>query len=179
MGMMRMTDRQLLYALASGLAVLGAACSGASRTATGSHGACGLQSGDTIYVGGGPVYRDCAVDVRAQRQGEEIRSDYRPSTNARSACFSAELEFVVDTLGLPETRSARIVRTNNQDYATAVLATLPRWRYEPARLGNVHVRQIVQEKRSMAMATTTVIVPAGSPPPTRGSAPPRGSVPRC
>jgi hypothetical protein len=169
-----MNQGLLLCTLAGGV-TLGAACASSSRTSGGNRAACGLQPGDTSFIGGGPVYRDCAVDVRVKRLGDEIRPDYRPTPAAgqRSACYAVELEFVVDTLGVPETRTARVIRKTDPEYATAVLATLSQWRYEPARLGNTRVRQITSEKRGMA--SVTVAAPAGSAPPRV----PRGSVPKC
>jgi hypothetical protein len=73
-----------------------------------------------------------------------------------SGCFSALLEFVVGTNGVPETETARIVRANNARYGEAVLASLPQWRFEPARKAGVPVRQIVRETRSVAYAIVAV-----------------------
>jgi hypothetical protein len=50
-----------------------------------------------------------------------------------------------------------------------VLETLQAWRYEPAMRDGKTVRQIVIAHE--AAATSVVVVPAGSPPPTRPSSP--------
>jgi len=90
----------------------------------------------------------------------------------RSTCYSADLEFVVDSTGRPETSTARVVRANDSNYAQAVLATVPSWRYEPASRDGMPVRQIVTSHQ--AAAQVVVSAPAGSPPPVR---PP--NAPKC
>jgi hypothetical protein len=97
-----------------------------------------------------------------------VRPVFTPETRA-NACYAVLLEFVVDASGTPEIQTARVVRTNNQAYADAVLATLPLRRYEPARRGDAPVRQIVTE--SDAMQVRIVAVPAGGPPPSGAATP--------
>lgn len=154
--------RGLLTLLAATTAVV-AGCASASNGAQAKAARCVPADRDTVFAAAGPVYRDCAVDVRA-RNVTRSRVDYRPSSTSlpRSACYSAELEFVVNTKGVPETNTAHVVHSNEQGFADAVLASLSGWEYEPARLGDVAVRQIVSEKA--AMATMTVLVPKGASP---------------
>ena len=146
------------------VALVAACASGAGRTsAVGA--SCGLSGRDSVFAVGRPVYRDCAVDRRA-RLTATVPPDYRPAV-PRTACYSVDVAFVVDTLGKPEVATARIVRTNDQAFADAVFATLGRWKYEPAMRGGMLVRQIVNEHRSGA--TMLVAVPAGSGPPPKPS----------
>jgi hypothetical protein len=121
----------------------------------------------------GPVYRDCAVDRKARRVGRGISLDWPSASSRTGGCYSAELEFVVDPTGTPKTDSVRVVRTNDRSLAQAMRDVLPTWRYEPAQLGGVAVRQIVREK--YAVMTRVVVTRDGSPP--SRSAPPLS--PRC
>jgi guanidinobutyrase len=57
-------------------------------------------------VGGGPVYRDCAVDTKAKRITSP-RVDYRPSRPGNN-CYAVEFQVVVDTMGKPEVGTAEI-----------------------------------------------------------------------
>lgn len=143
------------------------ACAGASQATSAS--SCGLTSADSVFVSRGPVYRACAVD----RQVQAIAKPY-PDFNLRSSgqsCYSAEIEFVVDSTGTPELGEARVLHANNPNFADAALRALATWRYRPALLHGVAVRQLTSEKFSVA--SVIVAVPAGSTP----RAPDRG--PKC
>jgi len=146
------------------------ACAGATRQA--GHGSCALAPADSIYLAGGPVYRECAVERRARRLNQGERPEFRPTDPpfGGAACYSAEIEFVVDTTGTPELQTARVVRTNNPNFAEAVLVTLPRWRYQSARNNGLPVRQIVREKQAMAVQVVVV---------RQGQVPRPGRPPRC
>ena len=145
------------------MAIVGviAACAGTSSR---SNRPCPLAPGDTLYLGRGPVYRACAVDRQARSIDHSARPDFQPSTPppGGQACYRAELEFVVDSTGVPEAETARVVRTNNPTYAQSVMRVLPRWRYEPARLKGVPVRQIVEE--TAGLGAVLVAVRAGDTP---------------
>ena len=121
---------------------------------------CDLVPADSQYLMGGPVYRECAVDQRARTRGRAVYPETfepRMPMGPGTKCYTADLEFVVDTTGTPELATAQVVRTNHPEYADAVLATLSRWRYRPARRGGVPVRQIVRQKREMAVQVVVVV----------------------
>jgi hypothetical protein len=90
-----------------------------------------------------PLYRACAVTVAARRIPSDMRPEFFPASRDRS-CFSALIEFAVDTLGRPEARSARLVKATDPSYGAAALAIVPGLRFEPARLGDRRVRQIYE-----------------------------------
>ena len=71
------------------------------------------------------------------------------------------LRFVVDTNGVPEQATARIVRSNDAAFGQAVLNSLSRWRYQPATRGGVRVRQVVQEGRAFAAQVVAVRMSPG------------------
>src|SRR5262245_35800761 len=112
----------------------------ASRSPNGAGSRCELTASDSSFALAGPVYRDCAVDRRARLIDRgQLRLDYRPSGTPTNACYSAEIEFVVDTEGRPEIRTARVLRASEQALGTAVLQSLPQWRYAPAQKDGVPV----------------------------------------
>ena len=155
-------------ALCSLGAVLTACASSANRAETAggdaSAAGCALRPQDSTFAGGGSVYRDCQVKTKALLLTKDIHPDFRPPTSGTKSggCYSAELEYVVNEKGEVETKTARIVKTNNQAFAEAVISILPQWKFEPAKLNDVPVRQIVSDKQSMM--TMVVVMPAGSPP---------------
>jgi hypothetical protein len=155
--------RRPVPALVAVFAGVMAACASASSSGNRAA-ACSLAPGDTVYLRAGVIYRECAVDKRARAIDHSARPDFRPSSPVPGgqACYRADVEFVVDTTGLPEAETARVLRTNNPSYAESVLRALALWRYQPASLNGSPVRQIVQEKSAMGVAV--VVVPAGQIP---------------
>src|SRR5258708_8783768 len=83
---------------------------------------CDLLDRDSVFVLIGPAYRDCGVDRVARRLPSDVHPDFSP-TARRSACYSADLEFVVDSAGVPETRPPRVVRPTDQPFAEPLLPT--------------------------------------------------------
>ena len=122
-----------------------AACSHPTTTASPS--SCAATPGDSATTRPGAVFRDCDVTVRARAIDRPMTMDFQaPETGEAQSCFSAELEFVVDTTGRPEVQTMKIVRTNNLPYAQWAMSAISQWRYSPAQLNGVPVRQIVHEK---------------------------------
>jgi hypothetical protein len=163
----------ILGSLALACAIAACSSNHAATAAT----SCGLRPSDSVFAAAGPVFRDCAVDKKANLTTTNIRPD--PSSYSGGSrpmngqCFSVELEFVVGEHGAPELGTARVERSNDPRFADAWLKTLATWRYEPAVRAGKPVRQIVDERRTAA--TQVVIVAKGSPPPT----PPRERPPNC
>lgn len=136
------------------------ACAGASQATTGAT-SCSLKSADSVFVSQGPVYRACAVERQVQVIAKQ-HPDFRPDRSSGQSCYSAEIEFVVDTTGTPELGEARVLRANNPNFADAALRALASYRYKPAYLNGVPVRQLTTEK--FGMASVIVAVPAGTMP---------------
>ncbi|MFL5614006.1 MAG: energy transducer TonB [Gemmatimonadaceae bacterium] len=147
---------QCIIALAATLA----ACASAPRTDPAI--ACLLASADSVFLSGGPVYRDCAVTRRAQLLNRTAHPDFRPNISSGQSCYSADIQFVVDATGTPEEENATIVRATDPAFGQAALAAVMRWSYKPAQLHDVSVRQIVREK--VAIAAVVVAVPMGQTP---------------
>jgi len=149
---------------------LASACAHASG-ASAARDECLLGEEDSVYLGGGPVFRDCNVDQEARLTTPNPPIDFRPSTTPRSggrACYLVELQFVVNVAGVPEKETAKIVRTTEPAFAEAVLASLPSWRYRPAEKEGIPVRQIVRERRAIALAVVAVGSGQSPRPPTTG-----------
>ncbi|MEO5814151.1 MAG: hypothetical protein ABIT20_02610 [Gemmatimonadaceae bacterium] len=143
------------------VATLAGACasSGGKGAAAESGSGCALRPQDSTFAIHMPLYRDCAVERKVQKLTMNIAPEYRLTSNG---CVSAELEFVVTADGKVDATTARVVRTTTPAYAEAVLAILPRFRYEPAKRDGVAVAQIVTEKHEAI--TKTVVAIAGTRP---------------
>ena len=146
---------------AMGLIVL--ACAG--NTGTAARNRCALSAKDSVYLAGGPVYRECGVDVSAKLLGTPPRPDFQPAVdrNTTRVCLEAEVEFVVDAQGVPEARTARVTRASDPRFGEALLATVPQTRYQPAQKDGAAVRQIVLRKIALGMALAQQGAPRRDP----------------
>lgn len=108
---------------------------------------------------GQSVYRDCEVDRKA-RPSSAPRLRYTPSGGQR--CARAVVDVVVDSTGRPLSGTARVVRTTDASFASAVIANLDLWHYQPAMKDGRPVSQLVRIEQGLNVVT--VVVPAGTPP---------------
>lgn len=138
---------------------------------------CLLSSADSAYISGGPLYRDCAVDTPAKALS--TRLTYTPSTRPNTrpqpgvTCYAAEVQFVVGLDGRPELETVRLVRTNDASLGQSLVQSVAGFRYSPARRDGVTVRQIVNERRAVALSVTVTSSASGRP--ARPALPPRCS----
>lgn len=137
---------------------------GDSLQGQGSERNCRRDSVDSLYLVQVGAYRACDVDrpaaIRTDMPFDGL-VDFAPEGNG---CYRTELEFVVDTLGMPEWPTVRTRSTNSPALTDAMRARVPLLRYTPARLADRPVRQVVIYKRSIA--TRTVATRLGAPPPS-------------
>jgi hypothetical protein len=111
---------------------------------------CDRADQDTSHYLHIPLYRACAVYVQARPISTDLRPDFVPTPGGRT-CYAAVIEVAIDTRGLPEVGTARVLRTNDARYAQAALAAVPNVSFEPAVLGGRRVRQIVQLRQSLVV----------------------------
>lgn len=152
----------------AGLLLIGLLGACSSNRANGPDSQCMLSSADAVYLGESPVYRECGVDRKA-RLTQNAPVDYRPAIVARTpsrgdVCYVAEVEFIVDPEGIPERNSIRLVRTTDTAYGNAVLSTIEKLRYGPALKDGMPVRQLVRERRTMALRAAPVASNPGARP---------------
>ena len=125
--------------------------------------ACDHSDQDTSHYLHTPLYRACAVSVRARPIANDVRPDFRPTGRDRS-CFSAVIQVAVDTVGFPEGRTARVIRATDPGFAAAVIAVIPAMRFEPARLGERRVRQLFELREVMVIRQGRSVVGSGTGP---------------
>lgn len=113
---------------------------------------CTGEPPDSSALRPGPVYRDCEVDRPARLRTADLPVDFTPPAGnlGGARCYRAEFQFVVDTTGRPEPTTLRPGRSNDRGLEEALRGNLDQLRYEPARLANRWVRQIVIYSRAVA-----------------------------
>jgi hypothetical protein len=156
--MLRVLSAALLAAVA-GCAAGGVQQAGSAR--------CDAIVSDTL-VAGTPVYPECGVGIVAKPAGTPPRVQYTPQRG--KLCSMSLVSVVVDDQGRVMERTARVVRTNDPELTTALLATLPTLRYSPATKDGTPVAQIVE----VSYMVTAEVRRAGAP-----VAATRGMRPRC
>jgi len=142
-----------------GVALALAACT-ISPSRTGSARPCVLAAADTARWGAQAVYPECAVDQPARLMNPDEPVAYQPPY---LSCITVRLRFVVDALGRPDTTSAYIVSASTPAFGTAVLASLPHWRFAPALRRGKPVRAVLDLTRSLRYQA----VPSGDGPTLR------------
>ena len=125
--------------------------------------ACDHGDQDTTHYLHTPLYRACAVSVKARPIANAVRPDFRPTGRDRT-CFSAVIQVAVDTAGFPEGRTARVVRATDPGFAAAVIAIIPAMRFEPARLGGRRVRQLFELREVMVIRQGRSVFGSGGGP---------------
>lgn len=140
--------RQLLLCL---VAVVGTVANANAQDA-GSKRKCTPAVIDTMHYAAS-VYRDCDVEKPAKLKHEE-RPDVR---NATAGCIQVDMLFIVDSTGKVVPGTASLQSTNEPDYALLVLASLGKWRYEPARREKAPVAQLVLARHSVQNRLKVVV----------------------
>lgn len=69
--------------------------------------------------------------------------------------------FVVDTTGLAEVASLKVLRSSHQLFVNSVVTALPNMRFTPALVGGRKVKQLVMQPFVFQIADTTSTVPTG------------------
>lgn len=150
----------------AGAAVIAACASaggGAKSTSSAERRAgCTLRAEDSIYLQGGEVYRDCAVDKQASVVTPGVHPDFHVF-GATGGCYTAEWQFVVGENGEPEAETERLVHASDEGFAEAVHAMLGNLRYQPATRDGSAVRQIVVRRESAQVRNEYAVGSAGAP----------------
>jgi hypothetical protein len=166
----------MLRVLSAGLMVGVAACASGASGAPGAPGAavtpqsasrCAPIVSDSL-VAGTPVYPPCGVGIAAKPAGSPPRVQYTPQRGRM--CSMATVAVVVDQEGRVLEKTARLVRSNDPELTTALMASLPTLRYTPASVDGKPVAQIVE----VGYGVTAEVRRAGAP-----VAATRGMRPRC
>jgi hypothetical protein len=176
------TSRRSLLVVSSLLLAITAACSakhpapavpGERAESAAESKPCDRSDQDTTSRAHLPLYRQCAVDVKARpKTNVGARPDFTPPMRD-GGCYFVAIEVAVDTSGTPEPGTARVLRTNDSMFANAVMSTVPTYAFTPARIGGAAVRQIFELSTAMTTyASKSAANPMGPTGPMAGRRPP-------
>jgi TonB family protein len=85
------------------------------------------------------------VDSGAVRDPRSAAPSYPPDMEARGINGLVKVRFVVDSTGLVDVSTIKILETTNESFARAVRAAMPEMRFRPAMIGTHAVRQMSEQ----------------------------------
>jgi TonB family protein len=102
--------------------------------------------GESVVPGvGDNAFSVVDVDSAAAFDPTSAAPEYPPSMVLRKMEGSAVMRFVVDSTGLIDMTTVRVIAATHQVFAQAVLDAMPRMKYRPARIGIRAVRLLVEQ----------------------------------
>ena len=109
---------------------------------------------------GGRVYIESEMGRPVRRDPASAAPSYPDFLQKEGIEGTVAVEYIVDTTGLADSASLRILRTSHPAFAEAVRAALPGMRFEPGEIGGQLVRQLVtQEFRFIITGQTAPATP--------------------
>lgn len=109
------------------------------------------------------VYSVLEVDVAVARSANSAAPAYPLSMLKARISGSVKAQYVVDTTGFADTSSLKIISATHQDFVAAVREALPYMRFEPARIGAMKVRQLVEQQFSFKITSDTTTAATQKP----------------
>jgi TonB family protein len=106
---------------------------------------------------GDSIMTEFMVDSTVVRHENGVAPMYPESMLRRRIEGSVIVQYVVDTMGMADTATFRVISATHLDFARAVKATLPQMRFRPAMMANKHVPQLVQQPFAFKIQDTTLL----------------------
>jgi TonB family protein len=103
------------------------------------------------------------VDSAAIRDPRSAAPAYPADMEARGVDGIVKVRFVVDSTGLIDVTTIRILETTNESFARAVRAAMPGMRFRPAMIGGKFVRQLSEQDFAFRVQPKAVPVPLTLP----------------
>lgn len=111
----------------------------------------------------GRVYVEAELDRPVVRDPSSAAPEYPPGLEKEHVEGSVAVEFVVDTTGIADSASLRIVSVSHIAFADAVREALPRMRFSPAELEGRHVPQRVLQQFKFVLPQTAANARSNDP----------------
>jgi TonB family protein len=111
---------------------------------------------------GGRVYIESEMGRPVRRDPASAAPSYPDFLQKQGIEGVVAVEYIVDTTGLADSASLRIIRTSHPAFAEAVRAALPGMRFEPGEVGGQLVRQLVTQEFRFIISGTLPATPAST-----------------
>jgi len=114
---------------------------------------------------GDSVLTEIEVDSAVKRYEWSSAPSYPIEMLQQNIEGSAFVIYVVDTTGMADTTSLKIVDATHKAFGEAVREAMPKMRFRPAILGGVKVRQLVQQRFAFKIQRPDSVLPPITKPP--------------
>jgi hypothetical protein len=105
------------------------------------------------------VFTILDVDTAVVRSSNSAAPAYPLKLLQAHVMGSVAAQYVVDTTGFADTASFTVISATNPEFVTAVRDALPYMRFQPAKIGKLKVRQLVEQQFSFRINDTGTVVP--------------------
>lgn len=109
-------------------------------------GLAGAQSKASSGAAATQVHYEYQVERPVRQAPNSPQPVYPAALKRRGIEAEVQAQFVVDTLGVAELQTLRIIKSPDDQFSTAVRDALPRMRYVPAEVGGRKVKQLVTQR---------------------------------
>ena len=109
------------------------------------------------------VFSVLEVDTAVVRSASSAAPAYPLKLLEAHIMGSVSAQYIVDTTGFADTSSFHVMKSTNPEFITAVREALPYMRFTPAKIGNIKVRQLVEQQFSFKITDTVVATPKRKP----------------
>lgn len=110
------------------------------------------------------VYSVLEVDTAVVRTASSAAPAYPLKLLEQRIQGFVNAQYVVDTTGFADTTTFVVLQATHQDFVAAVRDALPYMRFQPAKIGENKVRQLVQQQFSFRIADTASVAPKAKKP---------------
>jgi len=109
------------------------------------------------------VFSILDVDTAVVRSANSAAPAYPLTLLTAHITGSVSAQYIVDTTGFADTSSFTVLKATQPGFVAAVREALPYMRFQPAKIGAMKVRQLVEQQFSFHIAdTATVAVPVSA-----------------
>lgn len=115
---------------------------------------------------GDSILTEIEVDSAVKRHEWSASPDYPIRMLQQNIEGAAFVTYVVDTLGIADTASLKVVRATHDEFAEAVRDAMPKMRFRPAILSGQKVRQLVQQNFTFKIQRPDSVLPPIVKPPS-------------
>jgi hypothetical protein len=98
-----------------------------------------------IDAGQDSVFTLVDVDSAVTRSANSAAPEYPPALLAQHVMGYVSARYIVDTTGFADSSSFEVIESTNPEFVKAVRAALPGMRFKPAKIGQLKVRQLVEQ----------------------------------
>jgi hypothetical protein len=104
------------------------------------------------------VYTVLDVDTAVVRMSSSAAPAYPLTMLAQRLGGVVSARYVVDTTGFADTTSFVVLNATNPAFVTSVREALPYMRFRPAKIGNLAVRQLVEQQFTFRIALDSTVL---------------------